>query len=613
MKRQSKPLCSYQNVEFRGRSLCSAAHAVLLLWLAGGLSACHKADRDAPYPRHLLWGDTQVHSKLSMDAHIYGNTHLGPDAAYRFAKGERVDLPGGGQAVLKRPLDFLVVADHAEYLGVRVGLSDGNPDLLETETGRHWHHHMTAAEGDPSVPLLEFAASLAQGTQLIDTPAFERRVWEQVVAYAEAANEPGVFTALIGYEWSAMPGGNNLHRVVVFADGAEKVLQHQPFSALDSPHPEDLWQALAAYERQTGGRVLSIPHNPNLSGGRMFAPLMSNGAPFDADYARTRAHFERLLEVTQVKGDSETHPFLSPDDEFADFERWDRSNVGMIEPHREEWFKGEYAREALKTGLKLQAATGINPFQFGMIGSTDQHNSLPDVAEDNFSGKFTVPGRGPDRWSFTVGPETLLPQVYYEWELAAAGYAGVWAHENTRAAIFDALRRRETFATTGPRIALRFFVGTDFPDDLLERDDWVEAAYRHGHPMGADIELDADETPLFVVEAHKDPQGADLDRVQIIKGWLDKDGQTHEAVYDLLPSRQNAAGRIRGYWHDPAYVPGELAFYYARALEIATPRWTTRALARHPTNDVPSDVPRTIQERAYTSPIWVRPAEDPAP
>ena len=607
MKRQSKPLCSYQNVEFRGKSLCRAANVVLLLWLAGGLSACHKADRDAPYPRHLLWGDTHVHSKLSMDAHIYGNTHLGPDAAYRFAKGERVALPGGGEAVLKRPLDFLVVADHAEYLGVQAGLNDGNPDLLETETGRRWHHHMTAAGGDPSVPLLEFAASLAQGTQLIDAPAFERSVWEQVVAYAEAANEPGVFTALIGYEWSAMPGGNNLHRVVVFADGAEKVLRHKPFSALDSPHPEDLWQVLAAYERQTGGRVLSIPHNPNLSGGRMFAPLMSNGAPFDADYARTRAHFERLLEVTQVKGDSETHPFLSPDDEFADFERWDRSNIGMIEPHRDEWFKGEYAREALKTGLKLQAATGINPFQFGMIGSTDQHNSLPDAAEDSFSGKFTVPGRGPDRWSFTVGPETLLPQVYYEWELAAAGYAGVWAHENTRAAIFDALRRRETFATSGPRIALRFFVGTDFPEDLLERDDWVAAAYRHGQPMGADIELDADETPRFVVEARKDPQGADLERVQIVKGWLDKDGETHEAVYELPPSRESAAGRIRGYWRDPAYVPGELAFYYARALEVATPRWTTHALARHPTNDVPPDLPRTIQERAYTSPIWIRP------
>ena len=197
--------------------------------------------------------------------------------------------------------------------------------------------------------------------------------------------------------------------------------------------------------------------------------------------------------------------------------------------------------------------------------------------------------------------------MYYEWELAAAGYAGVWAQENTRAAIFDALRRRETFATSGPRIALRFFVGTDFPHDLLERDDWVAAAYRHGQPMGADIELDADETPLFVVEARKDPQGADLERVQIVKGWLDKDGQTHEAVYELPRSRESAAGRIRGYWRDPAYVPGELAFYYARALEIATPRWTTHALARHPTNDLPPDLPRTIQERAYTSPIWIRP------
>lgn len=582
------------------------------------------------YPERLLWGDTHVHSRLSMDAHIYGNNHLGPDAAYRFAKGEQVTLADGSTAQLKRPLDFLVVADHAEYLGVRVGLAENDAHLLEHETGQRWHHHMTSPDGDSSVPLLEFADSLRKGESLMDIAEFTDSVWKTMIEYGEAAYQPGTFTTLFGYEWSAMPDSQNLHRVVVFRDGPERVSMHRPFSALDSSEPEDLWAVLDEYEVATGGRVLTIPHNPNISGGKMFSDEKSDGQKIDKEYAETRAHFEKILEVTQVKGDSETHPFLSPDDEFADFERWDKSNIGMIEPHRDEWFKGEYAREALKRGLQLENEIGINPFQFGLIGSTDQHNSLSDVNEQSFPGKFTVPGTGPDRWDFTVGPETLLPQVYYEWELAAAGYAGVWAHENTREAIFDALSRRETFATTGPRISVRFFAAASFNSDWFDSPDWLSLAYDAGVPMGAVMALEPGQAPHFLLSAEKDPQGANLDRIQVIKGWVDSTGEAHEQVYDAIlsdPARRNGsqvrivgntvnaetasytnsigAEMLRGVWSDPDFSESHNAFYYLRVLEIPTPRWTSYAVVEHHSDALPDDVPNSQQERAYTSPIWV--------
>ncbi|MEO0972514.1 MAG: DUF3604 domain-containing protein [Pseudomonadota bacterium] len=616
--------------ELRGRGPARVRSVAL----AGLLGASIAQGTPSVHPQELLWGDTHVHSNLSMDAHIYGNRHLGPGAAFRFAKGQAVTLADGTLVQLDRPLDFLVVADHAEYLGVRRGLAQEHPALLATEVGRRWHHHMTSPDGDPAVPLLEFAESLRLGKNLLaDSGDFLRTVWEDAIEVAEAENDPGTFSTLLGYEWSSMPDGNNLHRVVVFRDGPDKVGRHLPFSALDDQRPEALWAALADYEQDTGGRALAIPHNPNLSGGRMFASTMADGRPMSAAYAQARARFETLVEVTQLKGDSETHPFLSPDDEFADFERWDRSNIAMVEDHRNEWFRGEYARAALLSGLALSRTLGVNPFEFGMIGSTDQHNALAWADEADFPGKFAMPGTGPDRWAFTVAPPTVLPKVYYEWELAAAGYAGVWVRENTREEVFDALARRETFATTGPRILFRFFAAPHFPEQLLSSQDWVTQAYAHGVPMGGVLTLEDDQSPQFAIVAQRDPEGATLDRVQVVKGWIACDGTAHERVHDVLLSDEKrrrgeevspvastvdsgravyannlGAGTLKGIWRDPDYRPSQHAFYYVRVLEIPTPRWTTYAAARHGRKGLPqSGVPDTLQERAYSSPIWVRP------
>ena len=585
------------------------------------------------YPEKLLWGDTHVHSNLSADAHSLGNKNLSPREAYRFARGERVKLADGSFATLDRPLDFLVVADHAEYLGVHEALARGDEGLLKNKKAQEWHHHMTAHDGDPQKPMTEFAASLSSGEKLIDMPEFQQSVWLRTIDMAEEAYSPGSFTTLMGYEWSSAPEDNNLHRVVVFRDNAEKVSKHIPFSALDGDKPEMLWEELKKYEQSTGGRVLAIPHNPNVSGGKMFETVMSNGLPIDHHYAETRAHFERVVEVTQVKGDSETHPFLSPDDEFADFERWDRSNIGMREKHQDSWFKGEYVRAALKMGLQLEEEIGVNPYQLGMIGSSDQHNSLSDVSEDDFPGKFTTPKRDKNRWKHSILPETALPQVYYEWELAASGYAAVWASENTREEVFDSILRRETYATTGPRIEARFFAGWDYDLKLTEQGDWVSKAYALGKPMGQVLRnSDNDASPIFLLYALKDPQGANLDRIQVVKGWVDEKGEAHEKVFDAIlsdHSRRLADGsvevvgntvnteeakydnsigtsRLLGSWQDPEFDRSNQAFYYMRVLEIPTPRWTTYDIASYGA-EIPQHIKRTIQERVYTSPIWVAP------
>ena len=561
------------------------------------------------YPEQPLWGDTHVHTNISMDAFSLGNTHLGPAAAYEFAKGNPVTLASGKTAILDRPLDFLVVADHAEYLGISIGLTESNQTLLENEKAKEWHYHMHDKNGDHQLPMMEWAASLSSGENLIKAPDYYQSVWREMVDLAETANDPGKFTALAGYEWSSAPGGNNLHRVVVFKDGVDKLSQHMPFSALDSDNPEDLWSALKSYEEATGGEVLTIPHNSNISGGRMFEDVTFNGEEIDIEYAKTRAHFEKIVEVTQVKGDSETHPFLSPDDEFADFERWDRSNVGMSEKHKDEWFEGEYARSALKKGLKIEERIGVNPYQFGMIGSTDQHNSLSNVDEANFPGKFTIPGPGKDRWKFTIAPETIIPQVYYEWELAAAGYAAVWAEENTREGIFDALKRRETYATSGPRMNVRFFAGIHYDANILSKKNWVGLAYKNGTSMGGQLFIAPDQSsPTFLIQAFKDPQGANLQRAQIIKGWTDNDGESNEKVYDISIAEDESDGisEIKTLWKDPDFDATQRAFYYVRVLQVPTPRWTTYDIEKYGA-DIPKNVPRFIQERSYTSPIWFSP------
>lgn len=585
---------------------------------------------DDVFPRRVLWGDTHVHSHLSMDANISGNKKLSPRDAFRFARGEAVTASNGKVLKLRRPLDFLVVADHAEYLGVMEGLSRADQTLLQDETAKRWGSLLT--KGDPT-PMLEFATSLATGEKLIDSPVFERSVWKRIVEGADAQNTPGQFTAFIGYEWTSMPDANNLHRVVIFRDGANRTSQVLPFSALDSDKPEDLWAYLARYEEKTGGQAFAIPHNSNVSGGLMFRDLMSDGEPMTRSYAKQRSRWEPVVEATQVKGDSETHPFLSPDDEFADYETWDQTNVGFTEPHKDSWFRGEYVRAALKTGLGLEAETGTNPYRFGLIGSTDSHTGLATADENDYWGKFAVAHPKADRWKRPLVPAEL-PYLPLEWQMAASGYAAVWATENTREAIFDAMRRRETYATTGPRMSVRFFGGWGFDESDAVSPDLAKTGYAKGVPMGGVLTTRPDGgIPTILVSALKDPDGANLDRIQIVKGWRDAEGALHERVFDVAMSNARTVGadgkvapvgdtvdvknatytnsigatELTTLWRDPDFDPSQRAFYYGRVLEIPTPRWTTYDAAVFDL-DLPDEIPRTTQERAYTSAIWYSPA-----
>jgi len=588
---------------------------------------------DNDFPRRVYWGDTHVHSKFSLDANMSGNMTVGPDVAYRFARGETVTADNGMSVKLRRPLDFLVVSDHAEYVGVLDGLRREDQDLLQNDTARRWGDALS--RGDRT-PISEFARSLALGESVLDHPEFARTIWHRIVDTADRFNTPGLFTALIGYEWTSMPGGRNLHRVVVFRDGAERARLMPPFSAFDSDDPEDLWAHLALYEQTTGGGALAIPHNANLSGGTMFPDRDAGGERLTVSYAERRARWEPLVEVTQVKGDGEAHPFLSPDDDFADYETWDRSDVSFVNPHQDEWFEHEYARSALKLGLDIEARVGANPYRFGMIGSTDSHTGLATAAEDNFWGKFAAAEPSAERWKRPMVAADL-PYMTYEWQMAASGYTGVWATENSRAAIFDAFRRRETYATTGPRMVVRFFGSWQFDSGDAFEADLAAVGYQKGVPMGGELVRQAGKNlaPGFLVQALRDPDGANLDRIQIVKGWRRADGELREKVYDVVASDGRTAGadgrlpavgstvdmaraqyansigaaQLITWWQDPDFDPMEPAFYYARVIEIPTPRWTAHDASFFGL-DLPDKVPLTTQERAYTSAIWYSPPID---
>jgi hypothetical protein len=460
-------------------------------------------------------------------------------------------------------------------------------------------------------------------------------MWEHHVKVCEKYNQPGRFTALHGYEWTSMPGGDNIHRNVVFRDNADRVLQTMPYSALDSEKPEDLWKVLAAYEQKTGGQVLAIPHNSNLSGGKMFALEDSFGKPFSAEYAEQRARWEVLLEVCQTKGQSETAPYLSPTDEFADFELWDKMNLGGTVLHKDSFFKGEYCREALKLGMKLEQDLGINPFKFGLIGGTDQHIGLMAIDEDNYFGMSPIDEPKPNRWQEVF---THIGDVKVTFgEASASGYAAIWATENTREALWDAMKRKETYATTGTRMIIRFFGGWDFDKVDAETRNPAIPGYTKGVPMGGDLtSAPAGKSPTFLVAALKDPIGANLDRIQIIKGWVDAQGKPQEKVYDVVwgdaeTRKAGADGKIPpvgntvnveeafwlntigdpeliAVWKDPTFDPKVRAFYYARVIEIPTPRWTCYDAKRFGVK-MPKEVPMTLQERGYTSPIWYTPAK----
>ena len=577
----------------------------------------------------LYWGDLHVHSNRSPDSFAFGNQRLTPGDAYRFAKGAAVKANSGALVKLRRPLDFLLVADHAEFVDAFPRLLQRDPDFAATRLGRRWMK-LLEDSSDLAPIVQEWAAMVADPTYEQEmTEAFRTTLWQESMAFADRHNEPGEFTALIGYEWTAMIDGNNLHRVVVYRDNADKAGQLPPFSALDSRDPEDLWKFLARYESKTGGSVMAIPHNGNVSNGMMFALETVQGKTVDRAWAQTRSRWEPLYEVTQVKGDAETHPFLSPDDEFADYETWDADNIGRTADKKNNMLQYEYGRSALKLGLKVEQALGVNPYDFGLIGSTDSHTALSTADEDNFYGKFLDSEMTPDRMTNKMGG-----LLWYNWKLAASGYVGVWADTNTRGDLFDALKRKEVYATTGPRIALRFFGGWRFTDGDLEAKEMPDIGYAKGVPMGGRLAYGpVGESPTFMLSAHKDPDGANLDRMQVIKGYLTQAGELKEIIHEVafagerkpdengrlppIDSTVNIAAAtyantigatlLETVWTDPRFDPAERAFYYVRVLEIPTPRWTAHDVHKFGLKNMDDQVPMVTQERIYSSPIWYSP------
>lgn len=603
--------------------------------LAAGGCAASAADagaRDDAKPLRVFWGDTHVHSSVSLDVNLFGMTGLAPGAAYRFARGETITAANGATAQLARPLDFMVVSDHAEYLGIMPLLRAGNESLLANPVAREWR--ATLASGDAARfgrMMVEIGHSYETGKPLLTLPADVPSPWHANNRAADAAYAPGEFTTFIGFEWSAMPGGDNLHRVVLLRDGAARANRVTPFSAFDSDDPRDLWRWLQDYEDASGGRAMAIPHNSNLSGGRMFAVTDGAGRALDADYAARRQRWEPLVEVTQIKGDSEAHPLLSPDDPFADYGTWDQYNIAMNEPQTPQMQAYQYVRPALQRGLGVERRTGVNPFRFGLIGSSDSHSAPSAVEEDNFWGKKAGDEPGPGRSQAIWGvPEAGMSNTLQ----LASGYAAVWARDNTREAIFDAMQRREVYATTGPRILAQFFGGWRFEQgDLAQHGDGLHAL-PGGVPMGAVLPgpPEGAGAPRFLLRALKDPDGANLDRLQVVKGWLDADGHPREKVYDVawsgtrrpgpdgrLPPVGNTvnektatydngigSAELSALWQDPHFDPALPAVYYMRVLEIPTPRWTLYDKVRFAA-DLPPGTQTVHQERAYTSPIWYRP------
>ncbi len=586
------------------------------------------------FPQNVYWGDTHLHTTYSPDAGMVGNFNLGPAEAYRFARGEQITANNGMQVKLVRPLDFLVVADHSEYQGLMPRLRGGDPELLKNEVGNRWYNWFNeGSEGQYKV-FLEFAEDLGSNTARIPFADIARSTWDYMAETADQYNDPGHFTAFIGYEWTSTPGGNNLHRVVMYKDGADKAGRFVPFSSFDSADPEDLWAYLANYEAQTGGRVMAIPHNANLSNGLMYDTKRLNGKRLTEEYARTRMRFEPLHEMTQMKGDSETHPKLSPDDEFADFEQMDKSNLTGSVAMTDEMLPGSYARSALKRGFELEKRLGTNPYKQGFIGSTDSHTSLATAGENNYFGKASMIEPGPERWEHVLIQSQTDPSLTsYAVETSASGLAAVWAEGNSRTAIFEAMERREAYATTGPRITVRVFGGWNFNADDVYRSDFAGHGYANGVPMGGDLsKAPKGGAPSFVVRALRDPDGANLDRVQMVKGWMDSSGKTHEKVFDIVLSDDRKSGSdgnappvgdtvdvanasytntigdslLFAHWTDPDFDALEHAFYYVRVIEIPTPRWTAFD-AKIFAIDMPDDVLMKLQERAYTSPIWYTP------
>ena len=598
------------------------------------------------FPSRPFFGDTHTHTSYSLDAGAAG-ARLGPADAMRFGKGEEVIASSGQPVKLSRPLDFLVVADHSDGFGLFPRLFSGDPVLLADAKIREWYEMMKAGRGADAAYEMVQAQSAGTVPEPFVLEGFDpsrpgyRSAWHEVIAAADEANEPGRFTAFIGYEWTSNNGGDglgNLHRNIIYRDNGDKASLVDPLTTAEpwgSPDPRALWKWMEAYEDRTHGRVLAIAHNGNLSNGRMFPVVESfTGKKIDREYAEGRARWEPLYEATQIKGDGEAHPLLSPDDEFADYETWDKGNLDLSEVKKPEMLEFEYARSALKNGLWLETDLGTNPYKFGMIGSSDSHTGLAAVEEDNFFGKVSIKEPSPTRSTnvFLEHPETGLKIV--GWEQVSSGYAAVWAKENTRESLFDAMERRETYATTGSRPIVRFFGGWEFEASDATTRMPARAGYAKGVPMGGDLTAaPAGKAPTFLVAALKDPIGANLDRYQIIKGWLDDNGDVQEKVYDVvwggdrepdsngkLPAVGNTvdvteatwtntigATELIAVWQDPDFDTSQKAFYYGRVIEIPTPRWTAYDAKYFRLKNLDPEAPMVTQERAYTSPIWYTP------
>ena len=599
----------------------------------------------------LLWGDTHLHTSYSFDAFLNGNQTADPDTAYAFAKGQPVIHPGTRTRVqLNTPLDFLVISDHAEfYGGIRDIYLDGvqqpDPNILEQLAFWYTENEIRDAIDNGNGPAyfanllpddldpIDAAKSWTENTSAVTPPGANisaRNAWQRMLDSAERFDEPGKFTALIGWEWSSVPGGANLHRVVVTDADLPKARKFMPFSSTDSPFPEDLWQWMDATAAEINARFVAIPHNSNISKGQMFSNKSLRGESISADYAKQRVRLEPIVEITQYKGDSETHPDLSPEDDFANFGLYPWY-IQKVRTRNYQAKPGDYVRSALKTGLELDAQLGVNPYAFGVVGSTDSHTGLATAEEANFWGKMasdSVPerkalSRNPGPGGSSGGPTG--------WSMQASGLAAVWAEANNREAIVSAMQRKEVYGTTGPRIRLRFFAGTDLTVDDLDREDWHSHLKTRAVPMGGSLTNQNNSAPLFLVAATKDPLSANLDRIQVVKGWLNTDGHAQEKVFDVAWSAERAlvdgklpaltpqidaktgawnleqgAATLRAVWRDPEFDATHNAFYYARVLQAPTPRHALLdAIALG--LDAPTVGESFIQERAYSSPIWTKP------
>lgn len=623
--------------------------AALLLGTSGLVAGCDQVKqavggktaevKETEYPEKVLWGDTHLHTSNSVDAFGFG-VRLDPEDALRFAMGEEVTATTGLKAKLARPLDFLVITDHSDALGGTKALAEAPRMLISDPTMQRWHDLLNSGpEGSQraTAEIIDARAHNKIPAAMADDKAAadrNKKIWNAHIDTVEEYNQPGKFTAMLGFEFTLMDGGRNLHRNVIFRDGKDKVSTVVPLGAWGATASTDaLWNYMDAYEKDTGGKVLAIPHNSNLSNGLMFELTMPGGGPMSAAYAKRRAAREPVVEVTQIKGDSEAHPFLSPNDEFAGFgvAGWELGDLAMAENKKPGMFAGEYVREALKRGLLLEQQIGANPYKFGLIGSTDSHTALSTGDEDNFFGKHT--GTEPSA-ARAMRPQNLgTRQGRFGWHYLAGGYAAVWAKANTRAAIFDAMMRREVYASTGPRMTVRFFGGWDFKADDL-KGNWVQAGYKRGVPMGGELS-GGKGAPSFIVSALKDPIGANLDRVQVVKGWVDKSGKAQEKVFDVVWSdpgnRKPIGGKVPAVgdtvdvatatyknsigaatlatvWTDPEFDPKVRAFYYLRVIEIPTPSWPAFDAVRFKLK-LPPEVRVKQQERAYTSPIWYNPTK----